>query len=75
MKRIVEECLVTYDGMIVEFLSQPGITKESLEVRHALATQRVKQFLEDNCLDRESTDFKEHKKQLKVELERKMKHY
>jgi hypothetical protein len=42
-------------------------------VRHAIATQKVKQCLEENCLDRESADFKEYKKLLKVELEQRIK--
>jgi len=62
MRRSFDDCIRMYEEEIEQFLTQYGINKVQLEVKHAVAVQRVKLHLEENCLDKDSQDFKEYKK-------------
>ncbi|CAD8077071.1 unnamed protein product [Paramecium sonneborni] len=60
--------LQIYKDSIEELLLQNGISQEQLEKSHNIFLRKVKYYLENNCLDKESDEFTTAKKMIKQQI-------
>ncbi|CAK94817.1 unnamed protein product (macronuclear) [Paramecium tetraurelia] len=61
--------LKIYKDSIDDLLQQNGISQEQLEKSHNIFVRKVKYYLENNCLDKESEEFSTAKKMIKQQIQ------
>ncbi|KAM3147019.1 hypothetical protein pb186bvf_000735 [Paramecium bursaria] len=58
-----------YSNLMKDLLKGKGLTSEQFDIEHTQFARRVKQYLENNCMDKDSEEFKTAKKLIRQQID------